>query len=258
MSQPHPPIPEPQPQRHGAPDDDPRTQSILLPPSQRPTAQPDVPAPADGPATQAAPDWTAPAQPPPGQPGTAQFAAPAPTPAPPAYGSGATDVVPGFPDRPAAPASGSSAATPSPSPGPTTAPDAPSATHRRSPFGAAPHAGRSRAVLLALGLAVAALVLLEIGLVLDYGNQSLWEVVPTWSAFATLAALVVLVAPLAALSGRLSGRTAWRVGAVGVGALAVSWVLVALPLAASDRGFWLTAALGAAGAALWLTPGRAE
>jgi hypothetical protein len=101
-------------------------------------------------------------------------------------------------------------------------------------------------------------VLLELGLALDYGNKSLWEVVPAWSAFATVAALVVLVAPLAALTGRLPARRAWRAGAIGVAGLTVAWVLVALPLAASDRGFWLTAALAAAGAALWLTPGRTE
>jgi hypothetical protein len=43
-----------------------------------------------------------------------------------------------------------------------------------------------------------------------------------------------------------------------VAGIAVAWVLVALPLAASDRGFWLTAALAASGAALWSTPGRTE
>jgi hypothetical protein len=109
-----------------------------------------------------------------------------------------------------------------------------------------------------LGLGVLAVVLLELGLSLRFAGESLWQVVPTWSALATVAALVALVPGVAALTGRIPTRTAWRAGAVGVAALAVFWVLVALPLAASDRGFWLTAALAAAGAALWLAPGRAE
>jgi hypothetical protein len=36
--------------------------------------------------------------------------------------------------------------------------------------------------------------------------------------------------------------------------LAVFWLLVVLPVVASDRGFLLTAALGALGAALWVGP----
>ncbi|WP_138759884.1 hypothetical protein [Modestobacter altitudinis] len=113
-------------------------------------------------------------------------------------------------------------------------------------------------MLLSLGLAVLAVLLLELGLALESGSPSLWDVVPTWSAFATVAALVVLVAPLGALTGRVPARTAWRTGAVGTAALAAFWVLVALPLAASDRGFWLTAAVAAAAAALWSAPGRTE
>jgi hypothetical protein len=103
---------------------------------------------------------------------------------------------------------------------------------------------------------VLALVLLQVGLVPDHDTRSLWDVVPTWSAFATVATLLVLLPALAGLTGRLPTRTAWQVGAGGLAALAVTWVLVALPLAASDRGFWLTAAVVAAGAALWLAPGR--
>jgi hypothetical protein len=172
--------------------------------------------------------------------------------------------VPGFAtERPPVSASSGSAATaPPPSPGPRTSPGGQSATpppgHRRSPLAAVRHAGRGGTALLSLVLGVLAVVLLQLGLALDYGNQSLWEVVPTWSAFATVAALVVLIPPLAGLTGRLSARPAWRAGAVGVAALAAAWVLVALPLAASDRGFWLTAAVAAAGAALWLAPGRTE
>jgi hypothetical protein len=302
MSQSHPPIPEPQPhpEPQSAPDaDEPRTQSILLPPSQRQTGPSEEPAPADPPVTEPAPadppvaepraewtpvtepraEWTpvaepapaSPEQPLPGQPPTGQFAQPgyaqpAYDQAAPTRATGPLDFVPGFAaERPPAPPTGSSA-PPRPSPGPSTTPGTPavpppafpSAGHRRSPLTALRHTGRGSTAPLSLGLGVLGLVLLELGLVLDFGNQSLWDVVPTWSAFATVAALVVLVPAVAGLTGRLPGRTAWRVGAVGLTALAAAWVLVALPLAASDRGFWLTAAVAAAGAALWLAPGRAE
>jgi hypothetical protein len=291
MSQSHPPIPEPQPhpEPQSAPDaDEPRTQSILLPPSQRQTGPSEEPAPADPPVTEPRAEWTpvaepapaSPEQPLPGQPPTGQFAQPGyaqPAYDQPAYdqaaptrATGPLDFVPGFAaERPPAPPTGSSA-PPRPSPGPSTTPGTPavpppvappafpSAGHRRSPLTALRHTGRGSTAPLSLGLGVLGLVLLELGLVLDFGNQSLWDVVPTWSAFATVAALVVLVPAVAGLTGRLPGRTAWRAGAVGLTALAAAWVLVALPLAASDRGFWLTAAVAAAGAALWLAPGRAE
>ena len=79
------------------------------------------------------------------------------------------------------------------------------------------------------------------------------------AALAALVALVALVPAAVRLLGRsVPARTAWRVGAGGVAALAVFWVLIGLPLVVSDRGFWLTAALGAAAAALWLAPGRPE
>jgi hypothetical protein len=248
MSQPHPPIPHPQPQ----PDDGPRTQSILLPPSQRPTADPA----AEDPPTQVAQDWTPPADPAPPAGGHATEQLPG-------RGTGPLDLVPGFPDRPPVTPAGSSAATaPPPSAGPGTTPGAPSgppaSTPHRSPRAAAQRGSRGRAVLLSLGLAVLAVLLLELGLALEPDGLSLWEVVPTWSAFATVAALVLLVAPLGALTGRLPARTAWRTGAVGAAALGAFWVLIALPLAASDRGFWLTAAVAAAAAALWSAPGRTE
>jgi hypothetical protein len=69
---------------------------------------------------------------------------------------------------------------------------------------------------------------------------------------------VVLTPVVAGLTGRFPARAAWRAGAAGAAALAAFWVLVALPLAASDRGFWLTAALAAAAASLWFAPGRKE
>ncbi|CCH85540.1 protein of unknown function [Modestobacter italicus] len=133
MSQPHPPIPEPQPHPQGPDDDGPRTQSILLPPSQRPTAAPGP----DDPPTQVAQDWTPPADPAPpaGSHATEQLRG---------HGTGPLDLVPGFPDRPPVTASGSSTATlPPPSAGPGTTPGTPGAahaagasSHRRSPLAA--------------------------------------------------------------------------------------------------------------------------
>jgi len=325
VSQPHPPIPEPQP--HGEPrlepeagpapaagstaaslaDDDPRTQSILLPPSQRQEApeagttpavdpqafgqQPEPGHPATGPIAAQPSTGTLPSQPDhgvsaptyqPASEGSHQPSSPGPyqpdstaswqsgaqpswdAGQQPSYDPGAqqvtgpVDFVPGFPPGPGHPA-GSTTATPPPVPGPSTSPGSAQGTPPRSPLGAVRRAGRDRTLLLGAGLVAVALVLLEIGLALDFGNRSLWDVVPTWSAFATVAVLVVLVPFVARLAGRgLSAGTAWRIGAVGLAGLAAFWVLVALPLVASDRGFWLTAALGAAGAASWLAPGRTE
>jgi hypothetical protein len=287
MSSPHPPIPEPQsaPGAAHSDDDGPRTQSILLPPSQR-QARATGEIPLADPAAQdaAVPESATPAQSPaagqyvPGAgsalppPSSGQFPRPDLDPAAPSRATGPVDFVPGFGERPAA---GSSAAPP-PVPGPSTTPGSPfnapttgrppadhsagrpSARERRSPMATLPRGGRAGAALVSLGLGVLALVLLEIGLVREFGNQSLWDVVPTWSTFATAAVLLVLVPAVAGLTGKLSHRTAWRVGAGGLAALVVAWVLVALPLAASDRGFWLTTAVLAAGAALWLAPGRTE
>jgi hypothetical protein len=112
---------------------------------------------------------------------------------------------------------------------------------------------QDRGVLVAAGLAVLSLVLLELGLTLDFGLESMWEVVPLWSAFATVAVLVGLVALLAASKGgRAHPGQAWAVGAAGLFGLAAFWLLVVLPSADSDRGFLLTAALGCLGAALWV------
>jgi hypothetical protein len=118
---------------------------------------------------------------------------------------------------------------------------------------------QDRSALVAVGLAALSLVLLQLGLALDFGTQSLWDVVPLWSAFATAAVLVGLVARLVASSprGRARAGQAWRVGAAALGGLAVFWLLVVLPGADSDRGFLLTAALGALGAALWVGGKRA-
>jgi hypothetical protein len=119
-------------------------------------------------------------------------------------------------------------------------------------------APRDRAALLGIGLAVLALVLLELGLALDFGRQSYWSAVPLWSAFATLCAVLGVLALAAAFpsGSRLRSGAVWRIAAAGLVGLAVFWVLVVLPVVASDRGFLLTAALGALGAAVWVGPGR--
>jgi hypothetical protein len=105
---------------------------------------------------------------------------------------------------------------------------------------------------------VLALVLLELGLARGFGARSYWSAVPLWSAFATLCAALGVVA-LAAASpsrSRLRSIAVWRIGVAGVVGLAVFWLLVVLPVVATDRGFLLTAALGALGAARWVGPGR--
>lgn len=119
-------------------------------------------------------------------------------------------------------------------------------------------APRDRAALLGVGLAVLALVLLELGLALDFGRESYWSAVPLWSAFATLCAVLGVVALAARVpsGSRLRSGAVWRIAVAGLVGLAVFWVLVVLPVVASDRGFLLTAALGALGAAVWIGPGR--
>ena len=115
---------------------------------------------------------------------------------------------------------------------------------------------QDRSVLAGIGLAVLALVLLQLGLTLDFGLESLWDTVTLWSAFATLATLVGLVAVLVSSSKSPRRRQAWGVGAAGLVGLAVFWLLVVLPGADSDRGFVLTAALVSLGAALWVSAKR--
>jgi hypothetical protein len=54
----------------------------------------------------------------------------------------------------------------------------------------------------------------------------------------------------------VSPATAERPALGGLAGLAVFWLLIALPRVDSDRGFLLTAALGALGVAVWLSPTR--
>jgi hypothetical protein len=118
-------------------------------------------------------------------------------------------------------------------------------------------AARNRTTVLGLGAGLAGLALLELGLARSFGAVSLWSSLPTWSAFASAAAVVALL-PLVA--GRLpsgpGAATAWKVGLAAAGGLVAFWVLIALPLVASNRGFWLTAGVALAVGALWLAPGR--
>jgi hypothetical protein len=110
--------------------------------------------------------------------------------------------------------------------------------------------------LVGLGLGVAAVALLEVGLLRGAGHSaSFWHTVPLWSAFATVAALVGVLAS-AARGARAGSDRAWRISAAGLCGLAVFWVLVVLPVGGTDRGFVLTAALGCLGVSLWLAPGR--
>ncbi len=136
---------------------------------------------------------------------------------------------------------------------PAAAPAAEAPARRR-----APRTPRDRAVLVTTGLGVLGLVLLELGLALRLGGQVLWSDLPLWSGAATLAALLGVTGLAAALlpGGRLRPALADRLALGGLAGLAVFWVLVALPRADSDRGFLLTAALAALGAAVWLAPAR--
>lgn len=182
--------------------------------------------------------------------------------------TGPVGVVPGLPGplppapspaaAPAAPAASGSSAAHEPSAG---RPDgtavlpgaAPPATEppRTAPL-------RDRATLLGLGLVLAALVLLELGLGLRFGGASFWSELPLWSAFATVCTVLGLAASAASLpgGGRWSPSTGRRIAVGGLAGLAVFWLLVVLPVVAGDRGFLLTAALGCLGAALWFSPGR--
>ena len=121
----------------------------------------------------------------------------------------------------------------------------------------AERAPRDRSALVGGGLVLGSLVLLQLGLSLEFGTESFWSAVPLWSAFATVCVLLGLAAVGELVPGgdRLAS-SGWTIAAAGLAGLAVFWLLVVLPNADSDRGFLLTAALGALGAALWLRAGR--
>ena len=115
-----------------------------------------------------------------------------------------------------------------------------------------------RAARLGTGLAALSLLLLQLGLLVGLGEVPLWSSVTLWSVFATLATLLGALPFAGRLlpAARLAPDAAWKVAAAGLTGTAVFWVLVVLPRVDSDRGFVLTAALAALGAALWIAPGR--
>jgi hypothetical protein len=172
--------------------------------------------------------------------------------------TGPVDFVPGLPGL---------GTPPPPPPAPAPAPAAASPVWPEtleSELTSAPspeRAPRDRTALVGLGLAVLALVLLQVGLALDFGTESLWSAATLWAAFSTVATLAAVVGLLAfaasaARGGRPAGEPAWRIAAAGLLGLAVFWLLVVLPAADTDRGFLLTAALACLGGALWIGASR--
>ncbi|WP_346620890.1 hypothetical protein [Blastococcus montanus] len=216
---------------------------VVAPAATRTTVQqlPPPSAPAHRPAATAAPAGT-----------------PAPAPADPPPAPQATGPV-GF--VPGPPGAGSPPPAPATAPGPTaTWPESPG-TGATAPGNTAepePRAPRDRTALAGAGLVLLSLVLLQLGLVPPFGGESAWSAVPLWSSFATLCVALGLGAVARLLPGgrRPAARTGRRVAVGGLTGLAVFWVLVVLPGAATDRGFLLTAALGALGGALRLTTDR--
>ncbi len=141
---------------------------------------------------------------------------------------------------------------PEPPPVPAPAPGASAPTEKRSRH----RLVGGRAALAIPGFAALGAVVLELGLSFAFGTQALWVALPLWSAFATVAAVVGLVALAGPALGGRPAAGAWRVAAGALTGLAVFWLLVVLPMAATDRGFVLTAALACLGAAVWLAARR--
>ena len=105
-------------------------------------------------------------------------------------------------------------------------------------------------------LAVAALVLLVLGLSIPEDDIVGWEV-GAWAIFATVCCLALFV-PLFGAAFNLTPDRAWRVGAAGAVGLFVFWLLIVVPLISKNTSFLLTAATAAAAGAAWLAPGRPE
>jgi len=198
---------------------------------------------------------------------------PGATPQPPvaAQPTGPVDFVPGPPGPP-----GSAAAHPSPGPGPAvlgapgigaavtgatavspspTWPDTLEADDGGTRRAAVPRP-RNSAAVAGIGVAVLGLVLLELGLLLGFGGRALWPALPTWSAFVTMAALFALLTFGAGRSAPAPAGDASpflrRAAVGGVLGVAVFWLLVVVPDAATNRGFVLTAAAACLGAGVWI------
>ena len=110
------------------------------------------------------------------------------------------------------------------------------------------------------GVAAGALALLGgvialIGLFVPYDGASFWASAQFWSGFAAFCAVVQL-APLARPVFGWSAGRAWSVEAAGVAGLLLFWVLIVLPVVATNSSFVVTAAVGAAAGGAWLAPGR--
>jgi hypothetical protein len=105
-------------------------------------------------------------------------------------------------------------------------------------------------------LAVAALVLLILGLSIPEDDVVGWEV-GIWAAFAVLCCLALFV-PLFGAAFNLTADRAWRFGVAGAVGLFVFWLLIVVPQISRNTSFLVTAAVAAAAGAAWLAPGRPE
>lgn len=196
----------------------------------------------------------------PPHPGATAFAVHAPTAVDAPQPTGPVDFVPGLPGLGTPPPPPPAPVQPAPpAPAATSWPETLESDERKRSGTRMVRLPQDPSALVAVGLATLSLILLQLGLALDFGTESLWDAIPLWSAFATAATLVGLLALLFASSPGRPARAglAWRVGAAGLVGLAVFWLLVVLPGADSDRGFVLTAALACLGAALWVGAKRA-
>jgi hypothetical protein len=115
---------------------------------------------------------------------------------------------------------------------------------------------RRRAAALGVGLVLLSLLLLAWGL--SVGRDPLWETATLWSVFGFACALAVLLVfvPDAPRAGRSQPGPARRIALGALAGLGVFWLVAALPQAASNRGFLLTAAFAAAVAAVWTNRDR--
>lgn len=157
---------------------------------------------------------------------------------------------PGGPPPASGPAAGATAVSAAPTWPDTLESEETGGDRRRLP------APRLQGAFAGIGLSLLGLVLLELGLLPAGGSRSLWSGTPLWSAFATLAALATLAASIDGSSGSAAdgGRSGMlrRAAVAGAAGVAVFWLLVVLPDAASNRGFVLTAAAACLGAGAWL------
>lgn len=126
-------------------------------------------------------------------------------------------------------------------------------SRRRVSFGP-----RARAALTGVILVALSLLLAVLGLSYGFGGESLWSRTPLWSLLAIVAVVLGLLAfvPDAPGRSRLRPHSGWKIAAGGLVGFVVFWLVVVLRMAATDRGFVLTAALAALAAAVWIAPSR--